>query len=65
MPKPPGSPSRGLGFLSEDLSGDLVIVLTSDKPVRVVAVVFIEATLPCPFVLYGFPDASVIDIPEN
>lgn len=46
MPKPPGSPSLGLGFLSEDLRGDLVIVLASEPPVSVVAVVFIDATLP-------------------
>lgn len=64
MPRPPGSPSRGRGFFSEDLSGDLVMVLASDKPVSVVAVVFIEATLPWPFVLYGFPEESVMEIPE-
>lgn len=63
IPRPPGSPSLGRGFFSEDRSGDLVMVLASDSPVSVVAVVFMEATLPWPLVLYGLPEASVIDIP--
>lgn len=40
------------------------MVLASDKPVSVVAVVLTEPTLPCPFELYGLPEASVIDMPE-
>lgn len=60
--------SRLRGFLRLDLKGDLVTDPSNVDPLEtLVTVVFIDNTLPWPFVLdeYGFPEASVTDIPEN
>lgn len=63
MPKP----SRTLGFLRLERSGDFVIDPSIVEPFEtLVRVVFIEATLP-PFVavvVYGLPDESVMETPK-
>lgn len=60
MPKP----SRLRGFFKLDRSGDRFSELSIVEPAdTLVTVVFMDRTLPCPFVGYGFPEESVIDIP--
>lgn len=68
VPENPGfcipRPSLGLGFFRLDRSGDLVMEDPTVDPLvepTVVEVVFMEAMLPLE--AYGFPLASVIDIP--
>lgn len=70
-PEKPGfcipKPSFGLGFLRLDLKGDLVTEESTVEPLepKIVDVVCMEAVLPFVAAEYGFPLASVIEIPPS
>lgn len=59
------NPSLFRGFFKLDRSGDLIIELSKVEPLdKLVTVVFIDRTLPSP-IRYGFPEESVMEIPEK